>query len=129
MKPFKEKSFAEQVEEASQHSHFGAILKKHYLAATGYDHIIVGGTPPYNRMLDHPEKPLVELLTDPELEGLLDIKKAASLLKITPEEFEQELSDRLATGESYPLVSEILFLAEAGRLPEKFRKYLPDKAQ
>jgi len=122
---FKQKSFEEQVKEAEKHSYFGAIRKKSSLAATAYDHIIVGGTPPDNRMLDHPEKPLADLMTNKEIEAYLDLGKIVRFFETTLEEAEKELQKRITVKDAhFPLVEDILYLSEIGRLPEKFQKYL-----
>lgn len=129
MTSFKQKSLAEQVKEAEQHSYFGANREKPSLAATGYDHIIVGGTPPDNRMYDHPEKTLVDLMTNEEIEAFLDIEKLARTFEITPEEAEKELQKRVKTKDThFPLVEDIFYLSEIGRLPKKFQKYM-DKSK
>lgn len=121
---FKDKTLIEQIKEAEKHTTTAEAMTKCSLAQTAYDHLVRGGTPSDRRMWNNPNTPLIDLMSDQEIEAKVEQFYRICNSNYTREVYEADVVSEIqreSSVEKSPLANIILFLSEVRRLPEKYK--------
>ena len=130
-KEFREKTFDEQMKEAQEHTSVAEAMAKHYWAQSGYDHIVRCGTPPDQRMWDNPGVPLIDFMSDQEIEARVEGFYDFCHPNYTRETYEADVMREIERDRSFktPLAKLVLFLSRAGRLPSRYQHLIKGAKQ
>jgi hypothetical protein len=119
-----EKPLDEQIKEAERFTSEEEASNKCYFAQTAYDHLVRCGTPPDPRMWDNPDTPLIDFMSDEEVEHSIE----AFYKDLSPDNpyaikfFEENIQYEIQTDSKFksPLTKLLLFFEEVGRLPDRY---------
>jgi hypothetical protein len=109
--------------EAPKYTTEEQAMKKCGLEKTAYDHLIVGGTPEDERMIENPNTPLAMLMSEQEIEKRLEQSYRVCSESYPRHVFEADIKSQIEREGSVksPLTVMILYLAKIERVPKRYQ--------
>jgi hypothetical protein len=109
--------------EAQKYTTEEQAMKKCGLEKTAYDHLIVGGTPEDERMIDNPNTPLAMLMSEQEIEERLEQSYRVCSESYPRHIFEADIKSQIERDSQIksPLTHMVLYLVKIGRLPKRYK--------